>query len=110
MLLNAPVPTSSGYGTIARNVGSMENKGLEIGLNTVNIAGKDFGWTTGFNISFNKNKVLSLATPADIFGLGGPNFTNETNIIRVGESVGSFWGLTRLGTWQHQKLQKLLNL
>jgi TonB-linked SusC/RagA family outer membrane protein len=100
MLLNAPVPTSSGYATIARNVGSMENKGLEIGINTVNIAGKDFGWTTGFNVSFNKNKVLSLATPADIFGLGGPNFTNQTNIIRVGESVGSFWGLTRLGTWQ----------
>lgn len=100
MLLNAPVPTSSGYGVIARNVGSMENKGLEIGINTVNVAGKDFGWTTGFNVSFNRNKVLALATPADIFGLGGPNFTNQTNIIRVGESVGSFWGLTRLGIWQ----------
>jgi len=100
MLLDAPVPTSSGYGTITRNVGSLENKGLEIGINTVNIRGKDFGWTTGFNISFNRNKVLSLATPADIFGIGGPNFTNQTNIIRVGESVGSFWGLTRLGTWQ----------
>ena len=99
MLLDAPVPTSSGYAVITRNVGSMENKGLEIGLNTVNIKGKDFGWTTGFNISFNRNKVLSLATPADIFGLGGPNFTNQTNIIRVGEPVGSFWGLTRLGVW-----------
>jgi hypothetical protein len=100
MLLNAPVPTSSGYSVIARNIGSMENKGLEIGINTVNVAGKDFGWTTGFNVSFNRNKVLALATPADIFGLGGPNFTNQTNIIRVGESVGSFWGLTRLGVWQ----------
>jgi hypothetical protein len=47
----------------------------------------------------NKNKVLALATPADIFGVGNPNFTNQTGIIRVGEPVGSFWGLTRLGTW-----------
>ncbi len=99
MLLNAPVPTSSGYSTIARNVGSMENKGIEFAINSVNIQNNDFSWSTSFNISLNRNKVLSLATPADIFGLGGPNFTNQTNIIRVGESVGSFWGLTRLGVW-----------
>ncbi|PSL47296.1 TonB-linked SusC/RagA family outer membrane protein [Chitinophaga niastensis] len=99
MLLDAPVPTTSGYGTITKNVGSMENKGLELGLNALIIDKKDFSWSSTFNISFNKNKVLSLATPADIFGIGGPNFTNQTNIIRVGEPVGSFWGLVRLGTW-----------
>jgi hypothetical protein len=42
---------------------------------------------------------LTLATPSDIFNVGGPNFTNPTNIIRIGEPVGSFWGLTRLGIW-----------
>ncbi|MBX3255325.1 MAG: TonB-dependent receptor [Chitinophagaceae bacterium] len=99
MLLDAPVPTSSGYSTIRKNIGSMENKGFEFTLNTTNIAGRNFTWTTNFNISFNKNKVLSLATPADIFGIGGPGFTNQTNIIRVGAPVGSFWGLVRLGTW-----------
>lgn len=99
MLLEAPVPTSSGYTVIRKNVGAMENKGLELGLNSVNIDTKDFTWTTTFNISFNKNKVLSLATAADVFGIGGPNFTNQTNIIRVGEPVGSFWGLVREGTW-----------
>ncbi len=99
MLLDAPVPQTSGYATIRKNIGSMENKGLELGLNTVNIGGKDFSWTTTFNISFNRNKVLSLATPADIFGVGNPNFTNQTGIIRVGQPVGSFWGLVRLGTW-----------
>jgi TonB-linked SusC/RagA family outer membrane protein len=99
MLLNAPVPTSSGYTTIAKNIGSMENKGFEFAINTVNVNNKDFGWNSTFNISLNRNKVLSLATPADIFGTGGPNFTNQTNIIRIGEPVGSFWGLTRLGVW-----------
>ena len=99
MLLDAPVPRTSGYATIRKNVGSMQNKGIELGLNTVNIQTKNFSWNTSFNISMNRNKVLSLATPSDIFGVGGPGFTNPTNIIRIGEPVGSFWGLTRLGTW-----------
>ena len=98
MLLNAPVPRSSGYGSIFKNIGSMENKGLELTLNTNNINGKDFSWNTTFNISMNRNKVLSLATPAPIFS-GNPNFLSNTGIIRVGDPVGSFWGLTRLGVW-----------
>jgi TonB-linked SusC/RagA family outer membrane protein len=103
MLLDAPVPQTSGYSTIRKNIGSMENKGLELTLNTINFDGENFSWNTTFNVSFNRNKVLSLATPADIFNVGGPNFTNPTNIIRVGQPVGSFWGLVRLGTWSESE-------
>ena len=103
MLLDAPVARTSGYATIRKNIGSMENKGIELTLSTVNISTKDFIWNTSFNISMNRNRVLSLATPADIFGVGGPGFTNQTNIIRVGEPVGSFWGLVRLGTWSEDE-------
>ncbi|HEV8282671.1 MAG TPA: TonB-dependent receptor [Chitinophagaceae bacterium] len=98
MLLNAPVPTSSGYSSITKNIGSMENKGLEFTINTVNISKADFQWTSSFNISMNRNKVLSLATPAPIFS-GNPNFLSNTGIIQVGKPVGSFWGLVRLGVW-----------
>ncbi len=98
MLLAAPVPRSSGYGSITKNIGSMENKGLELTLNTVNISTKNFTWNSTFNISMNRNKVLSLATPAPIFS-GNPGFLSNTGIIKVGESVGSFWGLVRLGVW-----------
>jgi TonB-linked SusC/RagA family outer membrane protein len=99
MLLDAPVPQSTGYAIIRRNVGSMENKGIELSITSTNISTADFMWNTTFNISMNRNKVLSLATPSDIFGVGGPGITNETSIIRVGEPVGAFWGLTRLGVW-----------
>lgn len=99
MLLDAPVARTSGYATIRKNIGSMENKGFEFSINTLNISNSNFSWNTSFNISFNKNKVLSLATQAPIFGIGGPGFTNQTNIIRVGAPVGSYWGLVRLGTW-----------
>src|SRR5690554_3770185 len=97
MLLDSPVPRTSGYATIRRNIGSMENKGIELTLNSVNFDNENFSWNTSFNLSLNRNKVLSLATPADIFGVGGPNFTNQTNIIRIGEPVGSFWGLVQIG-------------
>nr|WP_229311800.1 TonB-dependent receptor [Larkinella rosea] len=106
MLLDAPVPRTSGYATIRRNVGSMQNKGVELGINTVNIDAGGFQWNTTFNISFNRNKVLSLATPSDIFNVGGPNFTNPTNVIRVGQPVGSFWGLTRVGVWSEAEREE----
>ncbi len=99
MLLDAPVPASSGYTTMVKNVGSMSNKGFEFSINTVNIQTKNFTWESSFNISFNKNKVLSLSEGnADIFP--GPDILSASNnIIRVGESVGSFYGYKRLGTW-----------
>src|SRR5699024_5519027 len=96
LLLAAPVPTSSGYSTMLRNIGSMENKGFELALNTVNIQRKDFSWSTTLNYSYVENEVTQLGVNnEDIFP--GPNFLNETNILRVGEPVGTFWGLVREG-------------
>jgi hypothetical protein len=84
----------------------MENKGFEFAINSTNITSGSFRWNTNFNISFNQNKVLSLATPSDIFNVGGPNFTNPTNVIRIGEPVGAFWGLTRLGIWSEAEREE----
>jgi TonB-linked SusC/RagA family outer membrane protein len=91
MLLSAPVPSSSGFTTVSKNVGSMENKGVELGINTVNIEKSGFTWNTTFNLSINKNKVTELAGGADIF-LG-------STIVRTGEPVGSFFGFIHEGTW-----------
>lgn len=91
MLLNSPVPTSSGYASVFRNIGSMENKGVEFALNTKNIVNTDFSWETDFNIAMNKNKVVALSGGSDIF--------SSRTIIREGEPVGSFFGLVHLGTW-----------
>jgi TonB-linked SusC/RagA family outer membrane protein len=107
LLLNAPVPQSSGYGSIIRNIGSVRNRGLELSLNTANVQGKDFTWSTTFNISFLKNKVLALGDAGDdIFP--GPYFLNQTNVLRVGESVGSLYGLVREGTWSTAEADQAL--
>jgi TonB-linked SusC/RagA family outer membrane protein len=99
MLLGAPVPASSGYTSITKNIGSMKNEGFEITLNTVNIDKKNFRWETTFNLSFNKNEVLSLGVGNDDIFPGPDILSASNNIIRVGEPVGSFYGYKRLGTW-----------
>lgn len=106
MLLDAPVPRSSGYSTIRTNIGSMQNKGFELALSTLNVETRLFSWRTRFNISMNRNKVLKLATPSDIIGVGGVVFINPTNIIREGEPVGSFYGLVREGVWSEAEREE----
>lgn len=91
MLLSAPVPYSSGYETVSKNVGSMENRGVEFAVNSVNVNSGGFTWNTTFNISLNKNKVIALTGGSDIF----VGFT----VVREQEPVGSFFGFVHQGTW-----------
>lgn len=82
LLLSRPLPYNSGYTSITENVGSLRNRGLEIALNTRNLDG-EFKWSTNFNISFNRNKVTSLAAPIQSQYLGS---------VREGEPIGVFYG------------------
>lgn len=61
LLLNSKIPGSTGYTSAMKNIGKVRNEGLEITLNTLNVKTKDFQWSSNFNISFNRNKVLELA-------------------------------------------------
>lgn len=60
LLFNVPLPGTAGFASVARNVGDVNNKGVELGISSVNIQTRDFQWTTDFNISYNKNKITSL--------------------------------------------------
>jgi len=66
LLLDVPVPYTSGYDYITRNVGSVRNRGIEFNLNTQNINSGHFKWETSFNLSINRNKVLKLNNHEDI--------------------------------------------
>jgi TonB-linked SusC/RagA family outer membrane protein len=100
LILQAPIPWSAGQvqNNVYKNIGSVRNTGIEINLQTVNIKTNDFTWTTNFIFSSNKNQIIKLNDGnADIFP--GPNFLGETNVLRVGKPIGSFYGMTRVGTW-----------
>jgi TonB-linked SusC/RagA family outer membrane protein len=61
LLLNRPLVSDSGFGGINQNAGSIQNEGIELNLNSVNLDTK-FGlkWTSNFNIAFQRNKILEL--------------------------------------------------
>ncbi len=60
LLLNVNIPTTTGYGSVLRNLGTMDNQGIEVTLNTVNIDAGGLRWTTSFNAAYNKNKVVNI--------------------------------------------------
>ena len=98
MLLSVPLPESTTTGSVLMNYGSVQNQGVEVALTTRNVNTSDFTWSTDLTITANQNKVTGLGpTGADIYSQTGAG--NGTSVIRIGEPVGSFFGLNRLGTW-----------
>ncbi|PJJ67725.1 SusC/RagA family TonB-linked outer membrane protein [Chryseobacterium geocarposphaerae] len=93
LLLEQPVAAVTGYTTMWSNVGSVQNKGLELELNTKNLIG-EFRWNTSANIAFNKNKVLQLGSDNTPIYTG---FSNSTNIIQVGQELNAFYLYEAIG-------------
>lgn len=91
LLLDRPVPPSTGYSSITANIGELQNQGIELLLNTQNIK-KALTWNTSINFTANRNKVLKLyeGQPIDDQGRGG-------NRVQEGEPVGIFYGYSCLG-------------
>ncbi|MBD1394736.1 TonB-dependent receptor [Mucilaginibacter sp. ZB1P21] len=98
LLLNAPLPETSGFTSVFKNIGQLENKGLELTINTVNVKSDNFTWNSSFNISFLANKILALGSANDDIFLD-PTFLSQFNLMRVGQPAGSFYGYKVLGTW-----------
>jgi iron complex outermembrane receptor protein len=99
LLLRIPVPSPSAISTQLANVGSVENKGVEISVTGRIIDKTDFSWAANFNISFNKNKVLSLSN--DQFSgnniqmaplQGTVSLGKYAQLVIPGQPLGTFWG------------------
>ena len=103
LLLEVQLPFSSGFANAFRNIGSVENRGLELGINTVNID-RAFGWTTSFNIAFNRNKVLDFGDEQERFIGTDYNLLKgqAIGVIRVGEPIGNFVGYINDGIIRNQ--------
>lgn len=105
LLLNANIPTSYGYSNILKNVGSVQNQGLEISINTVNIQNPNFSWNSSFNISFNQSKVLALADGQNSMLLGTPYDNTVAKIpsflVEVGKPLGLMYGPIFDGIYQY---------
>jgi len=97
LLLDCPVPHSTGFTSIFKNIGSVCNQGVDIMVNGAPIQGDDFTWSSTLNLNYNKNEILALSdTNADVYLY---DWVGGGSVLRVGESMGSFWGLERKGVY-----------
>jgi len=97
LLLNVELPATTGFTSVLRNIGSVENRGFELGISSTNInTPKGLKWTTNGNVSFNKNKVTKLADGVSQYFVG----SESEVIVRVGEPLGSMYGVIFDGIYQ----------
>jgi TonB-dependent starch-binding outer membrane protein SusC len=97
LLLNVPFPLYTGYASVLENVGSVENKGIEIALNADIIRNKDFVWHANLVFAKNDNKVLSLGNGTQSFTPTAPTGLQSPVIVQVGQPLGTFWGYSTDG-------------
>jgi len=91
LLMRKKIPTSNGYSVSWDNVGSTENKGIEISLNTQNILSKNFNWSTDWTFTRNREKIVELADGSD---------RDIENGWFVGQPIQVHYGLEKIGIWQ----------
>ncbi|MDB5117218.1 MAG: TonB dependent receptor [Mucilaginibacter sp.] len=105
LLISVPLQLSSGFASELENVGSVENKGLELSINTDNIRSDDFKWKTSVTFSLNRNKVLSLDGQQSFFAQIPDAYSDllyklSPVIVKVGEPLGTIWGYKSAGIIQ----------
>jgi TonB-dependent starch-binding outer membrane protein SusC len=90
LLLQQPIPSSSGFSTYWANIGEISNKGYEVSINTVNVERTGFRWTTNLNFSGNRNRIEKLPTQLT-------RYTRDWVIMKEGYSMNSFWLYKQVG-------------
>lgn len=90
LLINAPLPYTSGFKEGTFNVGSMENKGFELAVNTVNLTGS-LEWNSTFTMGWNRNKVLDINRDEGIFAESLLGISGWTS-VEEGMPLNSFYG------------------
>jgi len=112
LLQTFAVPPSTGYNSIVKNIGTIENKGLEFSFTGLVLNKKDVSVSVGGNISINRNKILDLGLDVSKFGIydweayigsnisNGTYFKDPANVFLVGMPIGMFYGYKTNGVFQ----------
>ena len=82
------------------NFGTIENKGLEITLDTHPIDGKNFSWDSNFQISFNRNKLVALDGSANAQLVGYGQWSDIVSVTEIGQSLYNFYGYVVEGVYE----------
>ncbi|WPP51800.1 TonB-dependent receptor [Catalinimonas niigatensis] len=104
LIYDVAVPYVSGFASSLQNIGSLQNQGVELSIEADLLAGGGLNWTSAFNISFNRNKILELGGEdyKDVGGGDGHLKTGSVHRLIVGEPIGLFYGYMFDGIFQDQ--------
>ncbi|MCI6617763.1 MAG: TonB-dependent receptor [Prevotella sp.] len=101
LLMNVKIPSSTGYTSQYQNIGAIRNRGLEVVVNSVNVENKNFRWTTDFNISFNRSRVLRIDGENEYYETSVRGGSNSNVVYRaiVGHALGEMFGYKTDGVY-----------
>jgi TonB-linked SusC/RagA family outer membrane protein len=111
LLLNAPLPPTTGFGSAVKNIGKLRNDGLEISLNSVNVSSSSpsgFYWDSQFNISFNNNKIMELTRGQQSLQSVASfesQFNSPLYMSEIGKSAGMMIGYIWEGNYQYEDFE-----
>lgn len=100
LLIKSKMPLSSGYEYMYRNVGSTQNTGFDLTINSVNVKNKNFSWTSTLTLSHNKNKILSLSGEQSYLETSNWGYKQADYLVAVGRSIGLIYGFKTTGLYQ----------
>ena len=103
LLLFTQIDRYLGGGQMLKNVGEINNRGFELGINATPIETENFSWSTSLNGAYNKNKVISLNEDEDMIKrprMGGGLLNADIQVVKKGEPLGSFYLIPWEGVYQ----------
>jgi TonB-linked SusC/RagA family outer membrane protein len=95
LLLDRKLPVASGFSSVTSNIGKTSTKGLELTLNTVNVATNDFQWNSSIVFSTNKTEIVELY---------GDGKDDPGSGWFIGEPIGVIRDYTKVGIWQEDEI------
>jgi TonB-linked SusC/RagA family outer membrane protein len=97
LIMQRSISTVNGFSSVLENIGTTENRGIELGLNTVNISSSDFWWRTNFTFSLNRNQIIDLY---------GDQMDDLGNRWFIGQPINVIYDLEQLGIWQEEEAEE----
>lgn len=97
MIMSQRLPSFTGFSSITTNLGEVDNNGIEVNLNTVNIRRENFEWDTQVTFAYNHNFIKHIYGKFDENGVEEDDVTNNWFI---GKSIGEIWDYQITGIWQ----------
>ena len=112
MIMNQRLPGFTGFGSITTNLGQVNNDGIELTINSLNMKRQNFEWRTTFGLSWNKNTIKHLyydyEDVKDAQGnvVGRKEADDLTNRWFIGKSIGTIWDYKVTGIWQANEYEE----